>query len=130
MTTEELQKIVECAELSLIEKKLREQGFRNAKNAPDLCNASLVDIVHSDGAVMEDVCKGKLLYRATLYQNVKGFENYFWVWLEVLKAQNECKQRRKERRTDPFPDLSSDDEITYFPHQIIIYAKERTDSER
>ena len=123
MTIEELQRIIELADLLLIEKHLRTNGFLNAKITPSLSNASLADIVHADGTAIGDVCKGNLLYRATLYKNVKSYENYVWVWLEVLKVKRETKKHRRERKTEPFSEIT-EDEAVYFPHQIILYAKE------
>ena len=114
---QELKRIVNLAKLSLIEKELKGMGYVDAQKTASINQVNLQDIVHSKSKTFDDVYKGNLLFRMTIYEKVKNYEEYTWVWLEVLKIRKKAK-----RDKTPFPEFE-DETIVYFPHDIILYAK-------
>lgn len=133
MNKEQLEQIIKQNDFLGIEKQLRENGFFNAKTNPNTNEASLVDIVHGKSTKLESIEKGKYLYVATIFEDVKGYEKYTWIWLEVLKAKKnyDKKKIKKPNFKEIFKgfenSIDEDDETVYFPDKIIIYAKERTE---
>ena len=118
-----LEKIVNTKNLSEIKKRLKRNGFVDAQKTAGIKSASLVDIVKSDSTCLDDVYCENLIFRTTVFRNVKDYEDYEWVWLEVLKSN----KKTNKKRTESFEDFTNKEEV-FLPYQIILYAKKQVEA--
>ena len=85
-----------------IRRELKQRGYVDCAKDKKLTNASIVDILHGEKVAKYQCERPRKMYVAQLRTNVKGWDNYEFVWCEVLQ-------------------LHKGD---YIPKRTFVYAKE------
>lgn len=85
-----------------IRRELKQRGYIDCAKDEQLKNASVVDILKGEKVAKYECEKPRKKYVAQMRTNVKGWENYEFIWCEVLQQHKDA----------------------YIPKRTFIYAKE------
>lgn len=85
-----------------IRRELKQRGYVDCAKDKQLQNASVVDILKGEKVAKYQCEKPRKMYVAQMRTNVRGWENYEFIWCEVLQLHKDA----------------------YIPKRTFIYAKE------
>lgn len=129
MDVEELNRIAILGSKTAIENELKRLGFIDASKDEKLKKVSLADIAQSPISLVSDTWytdDEKYSFNAHYHANVKGVENYEYIWANVfvLTRLNRAERRKRTRNRAVYGEFEDDENQVYLPKDILIYARE------